>query len=699
MTDINRLLRPRSIAIVGASDKPGALGATVLDNLERCGFAGAIHLINPKRSEIGPRPCLPSIDALPDGVDVAVLAIPRAGVVDAVRLLGARGVGAAVIFSAGFAEGGEEGMAEQREIARIAAQTGMVVEGPNCLGLVNYRDSIPLTFIETHPAPPRGEAGVAVVSQSGAMAAVLSGTLIGRAVDVTFSISTGNEAASGVEDHVEAMLADDATRVIALIVEQFRQPRRFLALAGNARAAGKHLVLLHPGKSSAARESAATHTGAMAGDYAVMRALVTQAGVVFAETLEELGDIAEILARCGPLAVGGLAVVGESGALKAMALDQAEALGLDLPAMTDADSPALRAVLPPFVGVSNPVDITAQALVEPELYARTIDALAADPRISAVLVQIIQTDERTVALKLPAILRAIEDVGGAKPVLFAGVDEEGPMPPAFLDRLRALGSPYFPTAERVLRAVARLGDAATVPAARVDPLPDLPLDLGGEAGVVPEYRAKALLADVGIAFPRARLATTVDEAVSAAAALGYPVVLKAQSADLPHKSEAGGVILGLADAGAVAAAWDRMQANVTAYDRDIQLAGILVEAMGKRGTEMIVGARRDPDWGPVVLAGFGGVQAEILKDVCLILPTASRDAIARSLHHLRSAPLLRGWRGAPPLDVEALALLVERLAAVMQSNPGIAEIDLNPVILGAAGEGALALDALMLIEG
>lgn len=697
MNDLNRLLRPRSIAIVGASEKPSALGATVLANLERFGFGGEIHLINPRREAIGTRACLPSIEALPDRVDAAILAIPRTGVVTAVRALAARRVGAAVIFSAGFAEGGEAGIAEQREIAGIAAQSGMIIEGPNCLGLVNYRDSIPLTFIETNPAPPRGEAGVAVVSQSGALAAVLAATLIGRAVDVTFSISTGNEAASGVEDHVEAMVADDATRVIALIVEQFRQPRRFLALARSARAAGKALVLLHPGRSSAARESAATHTGAMAGDHALMQALVAETGVILAETLEELGDVAEILARCGPLAAGGLAVLGESGALKAMALDQADALGLDLPVMTDADAPSLRAALPEFVGVSNPVDITAQALVEPELYGRTIDALAADPRIGAVLVQIIQTDERTVALKLPAIIAAIEQLAGAKPVLFAGVDEDGPMPPAFLERLHALNTPYFPTAERVLRAVARLAQAARLPAARTDPHPRLPLDLPAGSGVIPEYRAKTLLADAVIAFPRSSLAATVADAVAVADQLGYPVVLKAQSADLPHKSEAGGVILGLADAAAVIAGWARMTAAVAAHDPNIRLDGILVEAMGKAGTEMIVGARRDPDWGPVVLAGFGGVQAEILKDVCLIPPQASRSGILHALNRLRSAPLLHGWRGARPLDVDALVLLVERLAGLMASNPRIAEIDLNPVILGPEGEGVIALDALMLI--
>jgi acyl-CoA synthetase (NDP forming) len=306
------------------------------------------------------RRCYASVDALPEGVDVAVLAIPRAGVLDAVKGLAARKCGGVVIFAAGFAEGGEEGLAEQREIARIAHEAGMVVEGPNCLGLVNYIDRIPLTFVETNAVPPSGKRAIGIVSQSGAMAAVLGTMLLARDAGVSYSVSTGNEAASGVEDYVDWMIDQPDTHVIAMIVEQFRKPQVFLAAARRAKAAGKPVVLLHPGKSSAARESAATHTGAMAGDYKLMRAMVARAGVIFAETLEELGDIAEIAVRCDALPSGATAVLGESGAFKALTLDLAEELDLPLADLHDDDSPALRAALPVFVPVSNPLDITAQ---------------------------------------------------------------------------------------------------------------------------------------------------------------------------------------------------------------------------------------------------------------------------------------------------------------------------------------------------
>lgn len=692
---LDRLLKPRSVVIVGASDKPGALGASVLGNLDRLGFAGEIHLINPKRDEIGGRPCLKAIEDLPMGVDAAVLAIPRAGVLDAVRSLAARGVGAAVIFSAGFAEGGAEGLAEQREIARIAAEAGMVIEGPNCLGFVNFVDGVPLTFIEMAKTPLEDRPGIGIVSQSGAIAAVVDTSLLSRGLGLSYSVSTGNEAGSGVEDYVDFLVDDPSTAVIGMVVEQFRKPARFLAAARRARDAGKTIVLLHPGRSSAARESAATHTGAMAGDYQLMKAKVERAGVVLVETLEELGDCLEILLRSGPIGPGGSIVVGESGAFKALTLDFAEAVGLRLPAASDGDSPALRAALPDFVPVSNPIDMTAQGLVDPGLYGRLVEAAVRDARFDSVILGIIQTDAVTCGIKFPAIIQAVQALKPEKPLICAGLDEGAPIPEAYVSGLRALGVPYFPSTERAFRAVARLADHARRDRTEVThaatPLPGL------TAGVVPEYRAKALLSPLGVPFPASRLATTVAEATAAAAALGYPVVLKAQSADLSHKSDAGGVIVGLNDEQALVAGFARLEANIAQHRPGLLLDGVLVEAMGQRGLELIVGARNDPEWGPVVLVGFGGVQAEILQDVRLLTPDLSREAIVAELGKLKSAALLHGFRGEPARDVEAVAAIVERISALLVANPAIREIDLNPVVVYPAGEGAVALDALMLV--
>lgn len=688
--DLARLLTPRSVAIVGASEKPGALGTAVLANLVRHGFAGDIHLINPKRDTIEGRPCLAGIDQLPEGVDAAILAIPGPAVLDAIRALAARGVGAAIIFSAGFAEGGAEGLAAQAEVARIAREHGMVVEGPNCLGLTNYVAGVPLTFVEMPPIETRDRPCVGIVSQSGAMAAVLGTMLTGKQLGISAWISTGNEAASGVEDYVAWMIDEPNTRVIAMIVEQFRKPARFLELAARARAAGKPIVLLHPGTSSAARESAATHTGAMAGDWALMKTKVTRAGVVVVENLEELGDVAEILARTPPLQQGGVAVLGESGAFKALTLDLAERIGLPLPPIGGETHDAIRATLPDFIGVSNPMDLTAQALVDPDLYRRTLAPLLADPAYAAVVLGIIQTDAGTCARKFPPITEAVRALAPTKPLIFAGLDEGAPVPPEMIAALHAENVPYFPTADRACRALARLLDAERHQAAEAI----APVTLELPSGVVPEYQAKQALAPLGIPFPAGGFAQTPDEAVGIAERVGYPVALKAQAAALSHKSDAGGVILHIADEPALRAAWRKLYANVAAYDAGLALDGALVEAMGARGVELIVGARNDPDWGPVILVGLGGVTAELMHDVCLLPPDLTRDSIVAALRRLKGAALFEGYRGSPAVDLNAVADIVQTLGRLLAGTPAIREIDLNPVI--ARPDGAVALDALIL---
>lgn len=695
---IDRLLRPKSVAVVGASDRKGALGATLLNNLVQYEFAGEIYPVNPKREELLGLKVYHSVEELPEGIDCAVLAIPRPFVIDTVRSLAERNCGAVVIYSAGFSEAGEEGMRDQEELARIAREHGMVIEGPNCLGCTNYVERVPLTFVETNmQTPPKGTRAVGIASQSGALAAVLATALHPRGLYVSTSVSTGNEAASGVEDYVEWLIDDEDTHVIAMYVESLRRPKAFIAAARRAREAGKPIVMLHPGKSSKAQESAATHTGAMAGDYQLMKAKLSREGVIFADTLEELGDITEIALRCKALPGAAMAVLGESGALRGLAFDIAEDIGLDLIHLDDDNSPALRAILPDFVPVSNPTDITALGLSEPEIYTKVLTALLEDERIGSVVASIIQSDPITSGIKFPHIIKVLEDGTFSKPLVFAGVDEGATVPPEYIDGLRKVGIPWFPSTERAYRAIARLADLAkrdlTDRSGESIAMPGL----DGVSGVVPEYRAKELLRPLGVLFPEGRFAASADEAVAAAEGVGFPVVMKAQAAALGHKSDAGGVILNLKSADDVREAFERMYGNVANYDTSIQLDGVLIEKMGRVGTEMIVGAKNDPEWGPVVLAGFGGVTAEILKDVKLFTPDMDQAAVHAGLLQLKQAALLMGYRGSPALDVAALAGLIVQVGRIMAGNPAIREIDLNPVIVYPEGEGVIALDALMLV--
>ncbi len=694
-SSLGRLLRPRSIALVGASATPGSLGEGVLSNLERANFVGDIYLVNPKRAEIRGRPCVASIDALPEGIDCAVLAVPRGGVLEAAAACAQRKVGSLIIFASGFAESGESGRAEQEKLAEIARRHRMVIQGPNCLGMVNYVDSIPLTFVVTQTGAAFQWPGVAVVSQSGAMAAVLGVNLHHHGLQISYSVSTGNEAANGVEDFVEHLLEDERTSILTMVVEQFRQPQRFLQLAARARSLGKYIVLLHPGSSSAARASAATHTGAMAANYQVMRAKVLHAGVILVDTLEELVDVAHLLVRCPSLPRRGAAILTESGAFKAVALDLCERIGLNLPELSGTAAASLQSALPDFIPATNPLDLTAQALVEPDLYRRTITALLNEDRFGSLVLAIILTDEVTSNLKFPPILDAIRALRPAKPVIFASLDEGARFPFEYVEELRSLGVPFFPSPERALRALARLTDLASHESRRKPEGSGVKPSILLGSGVLPEYQSKRVLAELGIPIPEGALAQTLEEAKSIAAQIGFPVALKAQAVDLPHKTDAGGVVLGLNDESALVAGWRRLEQNVRAAKPGLVLDGVLVERMGQPGIEFIIGAENDPDWGPVLLVGFGGVLAEALQDVKLLPPELSVEAIIAELYTLKSGVLLRGFRGSPALDVRAAAEIVYALGSLVRSYPAIQEIDINPVVVYPEGMGAVALDALI----
>ena len=483
------------------------------------------------------------------------------------------------------------------------------------------------------------------------------------------------------------------------MVEQFRQPKRFLKLARLARQKGQFIILLHPGRSKAARASAATHTGAIAGDYEVMHTLVTRAGVIHVETMEELVDVSQILIRCRQLPGRGTAIFTESGAFKAMALDQCEQAGMDLPPLSAQAEAKLRGALPPFIIPTNPLDLTAQGLVDPDLYKRTLPLVLDEERFGAILLGIILTDASTRDLKLHPIMDALKALKPQKPVLFAALDEGAPFECPEIRELRSLGIPCFPSAERAIRALACLADIemqeSETPALRSMSLPDL----NSSEGILPEYKSKKILEDIGIGVPLGRLAADLEGARKIARELGFPVALKAQAVDLPHKSDSGGVILNVQSEDALTKAWDLLHTNVKVHRPEIALDGVLVERMGaKIGAELIVGARNDPQWGPVVLIGFGGVLAEAIHDTRLLPPDLDTASIELELNKLRSAPLLRGFRGSPPSDIGAAANVVSLIGALIRAQPEIEEIDVNPLLVLGEGEGAVALDALISVS-
>jgi acyl-CoA synthetase (NDP forming) len=686
---LGRLMRPRSVAIVGVSPEPGHLGGSVLANLERCRFGGDIHLVSRSRPEINGRACLPSIDDLPHGVDVAVLVVPQTVVLDAIAACGRRGIGAAIVFASGFAEVDAAGRAAQDELAAAGRAAGVALLGPNCIGYSSFAVGAALTFEFNVERPPTGtHTSIGIVAQSGAMSALMRMGFLAKGLGISCSISTGNEADLTAEEFLEYLVEDAATQTIVVFVEQIRRPQLFLDLAARARALGKPIVLMHPGRSQRARASASTHTGALAGDHAVTIALLRHASVVVIETLEELVDTAELLVRCKP-PVTGPGIITNSGAIKGFALEFCDRIGLDIPRLAPETIGVLKDALPPFASLDNPLDITAQVLRDLTLWPRTAQALLADPGIGSLCIPMVAGSPVYAMRKAEALLPVIADTG--KAVMIATLDDEAPVPPEFIAAFRARGIPVFRSPERAFRALAHAiayGQALAAPRGEALEIAAPPLP---RPRTLPEYQSKTYLAALGIPVPAGALARDAVEASRIAARIGYPVALKAQAAALAHKSDAGGVILDIADAAALAAAWQRIAQTVASAQ--ITLDGMLVEAMAQPGIEMIVGARRDPHWGPVVLVGLGGIWTEALGDVRLMPPDLSRERVIAEISLLKGARVLHGLRGAPAVDIGALADVIAHIGALMRARSEITEIDINPLMVYP--HGAVALDALI----
>jgi acetate---CoA ligase (ADP-forming) len=714
---LNRILQAQSVAIVGASSDPRSFGGFVLANLQTFGYPGAIHLVSRSSTEINGLPCVDHISKLPSGIDLAVLAIPEAGVLDAIRDLGQRQVAAAVLFASGYAENGEQGQARQRELAEEARQAGVCIVGPNCMGFTHFAARLPVTFeplSAAYLAAAQGQAsGVAVVAQSGAMAAGLRDALLGRGLLPQWVFSTGNEAGVQAEDLVEHGLQDEAVRVLCVYAEQIRSPQRFLQLAARALAVGKPIALLMPGKSARAAAAAASHTGALAGDHAVASSLLRGQGVALVDTLDELIDTTAILARHPGMPTGGVAFMTGSGAMKNLALDLADSVGLPLPALQAGTVVALQQKLPAFAVAENPLDYTTIGVRQPGLIGEIVHTLLADPGVACLVLSIPAGPVVAQRDKAEHILPAL--AAASKPVVLVINGDDGPIEAFFVEAIRASRVPFFRSTDRALRALrGACAQAAFAAAARArnsggtaSPPTTVPLPTPGAAlvkGIHPEYQGKAWLQALSLSIPRGKLARDAHEALQIAEHIGYPVVLKAQASSLPHKSEAGGVVVNLKDAAALQAGWQKLQASVAAYDPGLRLDGVLVEAMGAPGLELIVGARRDPQWGPVVMVGLGGIWIEALKDVRLLPPDLTVQEIVTELNQLKAAAVLRGMRGQAGVDLLAIARVVNVLAQQMLANPQLQEIDINPLVAYPVGSPAhaqhpvLALDALVAVQ-
>jgi acyl-CoA synthetase (NDP forming) len=696
---LKRLFEPRSVALIGASADATSISARPLRLLRQHGFAGAIYPVNPKYQELQGLAVYPSIGAVPEPVDLALVVVPAPVVPRVLEECAAAKVGCAMVITSGFAEAGASGRVLQSEIAAIARGSELRVAGPNCEGVFNPRAGLCATFSPAvdpeHGFEPVPAGPIAVVSQSGGLAFALLNHAIDRGLRVGPVVSTGNEADLGWADYVDYLLDDPSVRVILSFVESFRQPRGLVEVARKAARLAKPIVVAKIGRSEAGRRAAASHTASLVGADTAYSAAFAQLGVIRVDDVDEMLDLAAYFS-VGKLPRGrGLAVLTASGGAGAWLADLCAARGMQLPAPPPSVQQEIRSFIPAYGSVGNPVDITAQAVLGGG-FEHALELLAHAPEYDVVVPVGTLVREERFFQTLPDLRKAID--GSEAAVAYFTYTHASPR---VIEALNEIGVPCFSTPGRTARALSvAVSYAEFVRSAsevRVLGSTDAVATWPTLEFPVSEVGARAYLAPLGITSPTERLVQSADEAVAAFTELGgEPVALKVQSPALPHKSDVGGVRLGLASADAVQAAFD----GVLAAGDGVLIEGVLVQRMAPPGgVEMFVAARLEPLLGPMVVVGFGGLDVESNADVAMRLAPVSLDEARSMVQSLRGGSLLRGSRGRSAMDLDALLGTVVRVSELAAGLPdGVATVELNPLLVLPAGDGVLMLDAAIELD-
>ena len=688
--DLTAMLRPRSIALVGATDR-SRWSQNTFDNLVNRKYAGDIHLVSRRGGTVHGRSAATSCAAVGAPIDLALLMVPMAAIDEALADLAAADVHNAVILTSGFAETGHEGADHQSRLALLARRHGVSLLGPNCLGFVNFIDNVPL-WTGGFRAPSR-PGSIAVVTQSGANGSFISSLAAQHEIGLSHMVSTGNEADLDCAAFIDHLVEQPEVRAIALFAETIRHAPSFAAAARRAIAAAKPIVVLKIGLSEVTARSAQAHTGALVGDDRVFDGVCRQLGIVRVDAIEDLLFTADVITRTGVLEPRGLAVVSISGGACEIVADRAQVLNVPMPALSDSAVAELRAALPSFGTPHNPLDITGGAVLQPDLFEQGLRILGRQQEFSALacLFDVPVAEEHATEFVLAALRHIAAGLHAAgmpallvshsvKPVTGVStriIDDIGlPYVSAGLHHgMNALGKAFWWSEQQ-----RRLGGASASIATIAD-ADDRPRS---ERATL-DYLARCNVPVVPVA-----LAQDADQAVASARAIGGRVALKIASDDIAHKSDIGGVVLNLQGDDAVADAFRRVMA---AAPHGARVDGVLVAPMRSGGLELFVGCTRDPQWGPVMAVGLGGVWVEVLQDVSLRPLPIDATEVKRMLGELRGAKLLHGARGMPPADLDAVAAVIARIGdAAVALGPDLDALEVNP--LWVRGADVEALDAL-----
>lgn len=698
---LDALLRPASIAVIGASRKPNTIGYQILDNLLRHGFSGAVYPVNPKARSIHSIRAYASIGELPEVVDLAVIVVPKQMVLRAAEECGRAGVRGLVVISAGFKEVGGEGAERERQLREIARRYGMRLVGPNCMGVLNTAEDVRMngTFAPTMPPPGR----VSFMSQSGAMGVTILDYAAEYGIGISQFVSVGNKADVSGNDLIEYWADDRQTGVILMYLENFGNPRRFTTLARDI-TRRKPIIAVKSGRSSVGARAASSHTGALAGADVAVDALFAQCGVIRVDTVEEMFDLAMAFSH-QPIPRGNrVAIVTNAGGPGILVADACEANGLEVAELATETRAYLADHFPEEASLANPIDMIASAT--PQSYRIAVEAVLADPGIDAVVATFVPP----LGVRQEDVAEAIVEVArrqSEKPVVAVLMGRQGL--PQGLAELQTAGIPGYRFPESAVRALAAMyrhrqwlerPEGALLAEAgdreRVAEILARARDESREK--LSETESLEVLEAYGIPVAGYRLARSEEEAVQAADELGFPVVLKVVSPAVVHKSDVGGVVVGVEDAEAVREAFRRIQQEVPqrAGIHPGEIQGVLVQQMQTGGRETIIGVVQDPSFGPLVMFGLGGVYVEVLRDVVFrVQPITDRDA-QDMVESIRGTRLLDGVRGEPAADREAIALVLQRVSQLVGDHEAIEELDINPWL--ALPTSGVAADARIRIR-
>ena len=690
--DISKLLRPRAVAVVGASEKSGFGGDTCRNILENQADTSHVYPVNPKKETVFGKKCYPTLADLPEEIDLVILCTSQKTIVDFLKQAKAKGAGAAVVYASGYSEvGTAEGKAFEKELVDAAKALDMVVMGPNCAGYINFGDDIfSFAFIGDY----KGKKGnIGFVSQSGQFCIDM---MKSAEMKYSFAISAGNSAMVQMEDYLNFLIDDSNTKVIALYLEGVKNPHKFEACLQKAMEKKKPVVILKAGRSPKGQATAASHTGSMAGSDKTYDAVFEKFGVIRADDMQDLRSTASLLAT--------LRVLPKKPAFSAMCLSGGETAvsadtgflhGIEYPDFSEVTLKKLNDMLPDFATPRNPLDMTAALCYDADAFASGITTVMSDPSIEMGLVGLTISDKVTVSndIMFEGIRRAFEQIPD-KPLAVMSFMEAA-RNKELVERFQNAGIPVLPTTKYGFRALQHLQDFISHDTIKRKARLAIPEAHSANTRALSEYESKKLLADNGVPVDLGYIAKTKAEVKEYAEKIGYPLVMKVESNDILHKSDVGGVMLNIKSLEQAEEAYDKILANAAQHAPNAKINGILMQKMLKAGTEMIIGLNSDPQFGPMLLVGMGGVFVEVFKDAALYPVPLNHDEALHMLQSLKSFKLLNGYRGNPPADIEALTDMMVKISDfAYRKKDTLKELDMNPLFVYPKGEGVAIADAL-----